>query len=290
MTFADIIQLIDEIVPDANYNAGQMNFLLRQMLQYAQAQGGSGGGGGSLTLRTNGLANVSQALLDLRDGNDIEIVDNGDGTVTINYTGEGGGGSFPGGMQGNMLQHGVSDWEVVMAITDSFGVMSVDYDNRVLYDAMGDVALDWSNGLPFIPISGTLELVPDFGMASVFVDTLSALNLTILSAGLSYGNIETALFNTVFVDEFSVTMGAPSIAQFLTEWKIFQNNFDYMINEPVGQLSFGAGHPLSASDTNVYLGTTDSGLGGYLLGRPDDWIRIEYNEIMGYVPFYAYGM
>lgn len=97
MTYAEIINLIDEIVPDANYNAGQMNFLLTKILQYAQ--GGSGGGGGSLTLRTNGTPNVSQALLDLRDGNDIELVDNGDGTVTINYTGEGGGGFFETGFK-----------------------------------------------------------------------------------------------------------------------------------------------------------------------------------------------
>lgn len=45
MTKEEIINLIDEIIPDGNYPADKMNFLLLAMLDYAQAQGGTGGGG-----------------------------------------------------------------------------------------------------------------------------------------------------------------------------------------------------------------------------------------------------
>lgn len=144
MTFSELKYLIDQIVPDGEYSAEEMNFLLLEILKYAQAQGGSGGAGGSVVLKVNGTENVSQALLDLRDGGDIAIVDNGDGTVSISYTGSGGG-SFPAGVQGNMLQYGMSDWDVVMAITDAVGMVSVDYDNRESYDLFGIISTDWEN-------------------------------------------------------------------------------------------------------------------------------------------------
>lgn len=58
--------------------------------------GGSGSGGtGSgvgLTLQTNGVNNGVQNLLNLQQGTNVTIVDNGNGTVTINSTGGGGGG------------------------------------------------------------------------------------------------------------------------------------------------------------------------------------------------------
>jgi len=59
--------------------------------------GGAGGSGGSgtgygVTLQTNGVNNVVQTLLNLEEGNNITIVDNGNGTITINSTGGGGGG------------------------------------------------------------------------------------------------------------------------------------------------------------------------------------------------------
>jgi hypothetical protein len=59
--------------------------------------GGSGSGSPSgsfgLVLKTNGVNNALQNLLDLVDGTDIEITDLGNGSVRIDYVGSGGGGS-----------------------------------------------------------------------------------------------------------------------------------------------------------------------------------------------------
>ena len=45
----------------------------------------------SLLLQTNNVDNASQSLLNLVDGTNITIVDNGDGSVTINAIGDGTG-------------------------------------------------------------------------------------------------------------------------------------------------------------------------------------------------------
>jgi len=59
--------------------------------------GGSGSGGSGvglgLILETNGVLNGDQGLLNLQQGANVTIVDNGNGTVTISSTGGGGGGS-----------------------------------------------------------------------------------------------------------------------------------------------------------------------------------------------------
>jgi hypothetical protein len=54
------------------------------------SSGGSGTGYG-LTLRTNGVDNAVQNILDLVEGTNITITDNGDGSVTIDAAGGGGG-------------------------------------------------------------------------------------------------------------------------------------------------------------------------------------------------------
>ena len=54
------------------------------------SSGGSGTGYG-ITLRTNGVDNAVQNILDLVEGNNITITDNGDGSVTIDAVGGGGG-------------------------------------------------------------------------------------------------------------------------------------------------------------------------------------------------------
>lgn len=53
--------------------------------------GGSGGGVG-LVLKTNGVNNAVQSLLNLQQGTNITLVDQGNGTVLISATGGGGGG------------------------------------------------------------------------------------------------------------------------------------------------------------------------------------------------------
>ncbi len=59
--------------------------------------GGSGSGGEGvavgITLQTNGVNNGLQSLLNLQQGTNVTIVDNGNGTVTINSAGGGGGGT-----------------------------------------------------------------------------------------------------------------------------------------------------------------------------------------------------
>jgi hypothetical protein len=55
------------------------------------SSGGSGTGYG-LTLRTNGVDNAVQNILDLVEGTNVTITDNGDGSVTIDAAGGGGGG------------------------------------------------------------------------------------------------------------------------------------------------------------------------------------------------------
>lgn len=50
-----------------------------------------GGGGGSITLQTDGVANGSQALLNLVGGSNVSLTDNGSGTVTIDASGGGSG-------------------------------------------------------------------------------------------------------------------------------------------------------------------------------------------------------
>jgi hypothetical protein len=54
------------------------------------SSGGSGTGYG-LTLRTNGVDNAVQNILDLVEGTNVTITDNGDGSVTIDASGGGGG-------------------------------------------------------------------------------------------------------------------------------------------------------------------------------------------------------
>lgn len=59
--------------------------------------GSSSGGSGSpigIVLRTNGVDNAVQNVLDLVNGSNVTIVDNGDGSVTINASGGGGGGGI----------------------------------------------------------------------------------------------------------------------------------------------------------------------------------------------------
>lgn len=61
--------------------------------------GGAGGSGGSgvgygVLLQTNSVDNAVQNILNLVDGTGITIVDNGNGSVTIDSTGGGGGGEF----------------------------------------------------------------------------------------------------------------------------------------------------------------------------------------------------
>jgi hypothetical protein len=55
--------------------------------------GGTGAGQGGVILETNGVLNGDQTLLNLQQGANVTIVDNGSGTVTISATGGGGGGS-----------------------------------------------------------------------------------------------------------------------------------------------------------------------------------------------------
>jgi hypothetical protein len=57
----------------------------------ASGSGGSGTGYG-ITLRTNGVDNAVQNILDLVEGTNVTITDNGDGSVTIDASGGGGGG------------------------------------------------------------------------------------------------------------------------------------------------------------------------------------------------------
>lgn len=49
-----------------------------------------GGGGSSLTIQTNGTPNGSQTLLNLVEGTNINLTDNGSGSVTIDASGGGG--------------------------------------------------------------------------------------------------------------------------------------------------------------------------------------------------------
>lgn len=55
--------------------------------------GGSGSGGAGLILETNGVLNGSQSLLNLQQGTNVTITDDGSGTITISATGGGGGGT-----------------------------------------------------------------------------------------------------------------------------------------------------------------------------------------------------
>jgi len=52
------------------------------------------GGGSGPTLQTNGTPNGSQALLNLAQGTNVTLTDNGTGTVTIDATGGGGSGGY----------------------------------------------------------------------------------------------------------------------------------------------------------------------------------------------------
>lgn len=57
--------------------------------------GGGSGGGSTITLQTNGTPNGSQTLLNLKQGTNVTIVDDGVGGITINSTG---GSGTPGGL------------------------------------------------------------------------------------------------------------------------------------------------------------------------------------------------
>jgi hypothetical protein len=53
--------------------------------------GGTGSGGSGVILETNGVLNGDQTLLNLQQGTNVTITDNGSGTITISATGGGGG-------------------------------------------------------------------------------------------------------------------------------------------------------------------------------------------------------
>jgi hypothetical protein len=55
---------------------------------------GGGGTGYGIILRTNGVDNAVQNILDLVEGTNVTITDNGDGSVTIDAAGGGGGGEL----------------------------------------------------------------------------------------------------------------------------------------------------------------------------------------------------
>ena len=55
--------------------------------------GGTGSGGAGVILETNGVLNGDQTLLNLQEGENITIVDNGSGTITISAVGGGGEGT-----------------------------------------------------------------------------------------------------------------------------------------------------------------------------------------------------
>lgn len=88
----------------------QINFLRRCICKLQDTTGGEGGG---IELKTNGVANGSQSLLNLMAGTNVTLTDDGVGSVTINANG--GGSSERFGIEDNL---GTQDRSVDMQSND----------------------------------------------------------------------------------------------------------------------------------------------------------------------------
>lgn len=90
---------IKDVVAAATKELAKVPFDIKKILNSPELRillrggGGSGGGAGSsVTLKTNDTNNGSQSILNLKQGTNVTITDDGVGGVTINSTGGSGGG------------------------------------------------------------------------------------------------------------------------------------------------------------------------------------------------------
>ncbi len=83
----------------------------------------STGGGSSIDLEVNGTPNVDQTLLNLVEGNNMTIVDNGDGSVTFNASG--GGSGSPGGSDTQLQYNNAGSFGGITGATTNGTVMTL---------------------------------------------------------------------------------------------------------------------------------------------------------------------
>lgn len=251
MSYAEIIELIDQVAPGANYNAQQMNFLLRQILLFAQqSSSGSSGDGGSL----------------------------------------------PEGEQGNLLQHGVSEWQVVMAIADMDGVRSINYNTRVISDAAGSESILYDDR----------KLIDSTGLDSMDYENRSLLDSSNL---ISVNYTRRRLINQsdiISMDwelhEMYDQMQSPSIdynARYLYD---SSNNIaiDYSDPDlltlgrdteqikisPISQEIVVEARELKFDISEIIIELDGTPGASPTSTSPDNWIRVSFNGVLGYIPFY----
>ena len=89
-----------------------------------------GGGGGGITLKTNGTDNTVQNILDLVEGSNITLTDNGDGSVTIDSSG-GTGTTYT--VNNGLSENPVNNFKLGSLTTAGSPLLNTTYINAGLY-------------------------------------------------------------------------------------------------------------------------------------------------------------
>jgi hypothetical protein len=111
--------------------------------------GGGGTGGSSILLQTNGVNNSSQTVFNLKQGSNINLIDDGVGGITVSSTGGGGGGNN--------------------TSTGSYGSF---YDTTI--QAIGTVGAVYSMSLNNAPISNGVSLSGSVNPYNTYIKTTNA--------------------------------------------------------------------------------------------------------------------
>ena len=135
----------------------------------------SGGGGGSILLQTDGVNNGSQSVLNLKEGSNITITDDGVGGVTITASGAG-------------LPQVNSDWNATSGVAEILNKPTIPAAQiQSDWNQANNAAVDFIKNKPTLP-TGTVTSV-DLTMPAAFSVTgnpvTSSGTLAVAAAGLS---------------------------------------------------------------------------------------------------------
>ncbi len=108
----------------------------------------TGGGGGSIDLEVNGTPNVDQTLLNLVQGTNMTITDNGDGSVTFDATG---GSGSPGGSNTQLQYNNAGAFGGISGVTTNGTAVTFTTGNLIGADAKAS----GSGGFQVLSNSGT---------------------------------------------------------------------------------------------------------------------------------------
>jgi len=261
---------------------------------YSVGGSGSGGSGVALgiTFKVNGVDNAIQNVLDLVEGTGINIIDNGDGSVTISNTGGGGGSVAWGDIVGTLsnqtdLQNALND----KADTASLAAVATsgDYDDLDNLPTIPDITglVPYTGATNDVAI-GNHNITADdgsfnsamqpslFGVenaAATIYSTLeyNSLNLIDSTTGDS---MQVNASEIVFPD--ATTQSTAAVPQIQSDWNQSDNSqVDFIKNKPtigsgtvtsVGTTGLISGGPITTSGTISTAMSTNKLVGRYSAG------------------------